>query len=162
MKKLLVVFVLLIIAMLVVTIRSKDAERAINRPTSVATSSSPTTDSHSHMDYAVKGRVPAYYETQPPSNTLPNTLSPELFTGNKRLAYQAAKEIPQTLAQLPCYCHCDRGHGHKSLHSCFESEHGENCGICIGEALMAHNLKKRGVSVTEIRKQIITAYGESQ
>jgi hypothetical protein len=160
MKKVLVVFVLLIIAMLVVTIRSKDVEQGIDRPMSVSTSSSQTPDSHSHMDYAAKGRVPAYYETPPPS--LPNTLSPELFTGNKRLAYQAAKEIPQTLAQLPCYCHCDRGPGHKSLHSCFESEHGENCGICIGEALMAHSLKKRGVSVTEIRKQIIAAYGEAQ
>jgi hypothetical protein len=113
-------------------------------------------------DYAATRRIPAYYETVPDISSLPPTLSPEIFTGNKKLAYQAAKEIPEVLAQLPCYCHCDRGHGHKSLHSCFESEHGENCGICIGEALMAHSLQKRGATVTEIRKQIIAAYGSSE
>lgn len=111
-------------------------------------------------EFAAKGRVPAYYATPPDVAALPPTLSPALFTGNKKLAYQAAKEIPQTLAQLPCYCHCDRGQNHKSLHSCFESEHGENCGICIGEALMAHNLQKQGASVSEIREQIIRAYGK--
>lgn len=106
-------------------------------------------------------RVPAYHHVAPQVNTLPPTLSPELFTGNKRLAYQAAKEFPQTLAQLPCYCHCDKGHGHNSLHSCLESEHGENCGICsicIGEALMAYHLERQGkLSVAEIRQRIIPA-----
>ena len=112
---------------------------------------------HSHSTVA---RIPAYYTAPPNLNTLPPTLSPELFTGNERLAYQAAKEIPQTLAQLPCYCHCDKGFGHKSLLSCFQTEHGENCGICIGEALMAHNLEKRAkLNVVQIRERIITAYG---
>lgn len=112
---------------------------------------------------AAMARVPAYYKAAPNPNTLPPTLSPELFTGNKRLAYLAAKEIPQTLAQLPCYCHCDKGHGHKSLHSCFESEHGENCGICIGEALMAYHLEKRAkLSAAEIRERIIAAYGSKE
>lgn len=115
---------------------------------------------HSHTAMA---KVPAYYKAAPQVNTLPPTLSPDLFTGNKRLAYQAAKEIPQTLAQLPCYCHCDKGHGHKSLHSCFESEHGENCGICMGEALMAYQLEKRTkLSAAEIREQIIAAYGTAE
>lgn len=115
------------------------------------------TAAHNHTTMA---RVPAYYKAAPSLTTLPPTLSPDLFTGNERLAYQAAKEIPQTLAQLPCYCHCDKGFGHKSLLSCFETEHGENCGICIGEALMAHNLEKRAkLNVVQIREQIITAYG---
>ena len=114
-------------------------------------------------NHAAMDRVPAYDKAAPNVNTLPPTLSPELFTGNKRLAYLAAKEIPQTLAQLPCYCHCDKGHGHKSLHSCFESEHGENCGICIGEALMAYQLEKRAkLSAAEIREQIIAAYGTAE
>lgn len=111
-------------------------------------------------DHATTTRVPAYYKAAPNLSTLPATLSPELFTGNERLAYQAAKDIPQTLAQLPCYCHCDRGFGHKSLLSCFETEHGENCGICIGEALMAHNLEKRSkLNAEQIRERIINAYG---
>jgi hypothetical protein len=111
-------------------------------------------------DHAQMVRVPAYLTQAPNLITLRPTLSPELFTGNKKLAYQAAREIPQTLAQLPCYCHCDKGHGHKSLHSCFESEHGENCGVCIGEAIMAYQLqKKANLNVPEIRDRIIAAYG---
>jgi hypothetical protein len=163
MKKLLIVLVLLVVAAVVVAMRSGNQQPR-------QTMSAAQVNDHSKMqahdgygmgDYAATGRIPAYYSTAPDVSSLPPTLSPELFTGNKKLAYQAAKDIPQTLAQLPCYCHCDRGHGHKSLHSCFESEHGENCGICMGEALMAQSLQKRGVSVAEIRKQIIAAYGRS-
>ena len=161
MKQLLVALVLLVVAIVVVASWSKDQRPATaNTPTVEHRASAPSQTQMPMNEYAAKGRVPAYYQTPPDIRALPPTLSPEIFTGNKRLAYQAAKEIPQTLAQLPCYCHCDRGHGHKSLHSCFESEHGENCGICIGEALMANNLEKRGVSVSEIRKQIIAAYGQ--
>jgi len=113
--------------------------------------------------HAAMPRVPAYYKAAQNPNTLPPTLSPELFTGNKRLAYLAAKAIPQTLAQLPCYCHCDKSLGHKSLHSCFESEHGANCGICMGEALMAYQLEKRAkLSAAEIRAQVIAAYGTAE
>ena len=104
-------------------------------------------------------RVPAYYTTAPPLNELAPTLSPELFWGNTRLAYKAAKEIPQTLAQLPCYCHCDMSAGHKSLQTCFATEHGESCGICIGEALMAYQLEKQKMPIAEIRQRIIAAYG---
>lgn len=161
MKKLLVTLVLLVIAAVVVAVRSGNEPPSQSMSAVHADSHSATQsrDGYGMGDYAATGRIPAYYETAPDMSALPPTLSPELFTGNKKLAYQAAKDIPQTLAQLPCYCHCDRGHGHKSLHSCFESEHGENCGICIGEALMAQSLQKRGVSVAEIRKQIIAAYG---
>lgn len=111
-------------------------------------------------DHVTSSKVPAYYAAAPAVESLAPTLPAELFTGNERLAYQAAKEIPQTLAQLPCYCHCDSSIGHKSLHSCFESEHGENCGTCIGEALMAYQLEKRGkLGAAEIRRRIIEAYG---
>lgn len=169
MKKMLIASVLLVIAMFAIAAwtsnhqpASKPAaiEERSSQPSPSQSSQASQAQIHKH-EYAAKGRVPAYYETPPDVATLPATLSPSLFKGNERLAYQAAKEIPQTLAQLPCYCHCDRGHGHKSLLSCFESEHGENCGICINEALMAYNLEKRaGLSVSEIRTQIIAAYGK--
>ena len=110
-------------------------------------------------DHAGMNRVPAHYDVAPPLTTLRGTLAPELFSGNVQLAYRAAQEIPQTLAQLPCYCHCDVSKGHTSLHSCFEDEHGENCGSCIGEAVMAHNLQRQGLRATEIRERIIRAYG---
>ena len=106
-------------------------------------------------------RVPAYYATEPQANMLAPTLSPENFWGNSRQAYDVAKKIPQTLAQLPCYCHCDIAHGHKSLQSCFVTEHADTCGICIGEALMAYQLEKQKVPMQEIRKRIIAAYGSA-
>lgn len=101
--------------------------------------------------------VPAHYES-PPSD-LPPTLAPEKFPGKTRQAYQAAKDIPQTLAQLPCYCHCDRGMGHKSLHSCFEDEHAAHCATCTDEALLAYRLQKeQHLSPQEIRERIIAEF----
>ena len=162
MKNLLLAFALVIVAMIIVGLWSREQPISAGKTQPVTQLPSQPTRENVHIhEYAAKGRVPAYYTTAPDVATLPPTLAPELFAGNQKLAYQTAKAIPQTLAQLPCYCHCDRSSNHKSLHSCFESEHGENCGICIGEALMAHNLQKRGVAVTEIRKQIIAAYGNN-
>ena len=158
-KKLLVGSTLLMVVAIAAGWWSKDQTPVAGSSVAVIQrASQPPQEQNQTREYAVKGRVPAYYTSTADLARLPPTLSPELFTGNKKLAYQAAKEIPETLAQLPCYCHCDRGHNHKSLHSCFESEHGENCGICIGEALMAYNLRKQGVAVSEIRRQIIAAY----
>ena len=100
--------------------------------------------------------VPAHYENPP--RTLPPTLAPEKFPGKTREAYQAAKDIPQTLAQLPCYCHCDRGMGHKSLHSCFEDDHAAHCDVCVNEAIMAYGMQKQGMTPAQIREQIIAKY----
>ena len=101
--------------------------------------------------------VPAHYES-PPTN-LPPTLAPEKFPGKIRDAYQAAKDIPETLAQLPCYCHCDRGMGHKSLHSCFEDDHAAHCATCTDEALLAYRLQKeQHLSAQQIRERIIAEY----
>ena len=157
MKRILFALVLVSVAMVVIAVWSNDEIPGAAKSTPV-TLQPAQTSGHMH-EYAVTGRVPAYYTTAPDVATLPPTLSPELFNGNERLAYQVAKDIPQVLAELPCYCHCDRGHNHKSLHSCFESEHGENCGICINEALMARSLHKQGMTASEIRGRIIAAYG---
>ncbi|HET9712797.1 MAG TPA: CYCXC family (seleno)protein [Pyrinomonadaceae bacterium] len=164
MKKLIIVaLALLIAAIIVVSSGSKDQAPVASEsaPEPQRASQPPQEQIHMH-EYAATGRVPAYYTTVPDRSQLAPTLPPELFSGNQKLAYQAAKQIPQTLAQLPCYCHCDRSQNHKSLHSCFESEHGENCGICINEALMAYNLQKQGVAVNEIRSKIIAAYGKPE
>src|SRR5258705_796581 len=80
-------------------------------------------NSHSarHTASAAPSRVPAY-QSASEAQTLKATLSPAQFVGKTRDAYKAAQQIPATLAQLPCYCHCDEGFGHKSLHSCFEDD----------------------------------------
>ncbi|MBA2702422.1 MAG: hypothetical protein H0U60_01035 [Blastocatellia bacterium] len=162
MKKVIIGLVLLIAITLVTVLwlRTGKSSQGASVAATSNSSSGEKQQSTAAPNHAAMAMVPAYYKAAPNPNTLLPTLSPELFTGNKRLAYLAAKEIPQTLAQLPCYCHCDKGLGHKSLHSCFESEHGANCGICMGEALMASQLEKRAkLSAAEIREQIIAAYG---
>ena len=54
---------------------------------------------------------------------LPATLSPALFVGRAAAAYQVAREIPETLAQIYCYCRCDQSAGHRSLLDCFSDAH---------------------------------------
>ena len=100
-------------------------------------------------------RVPAHYEDVRSLGQLPPTLPPERFFGQARLAYKVAQEIPQTLAQLPCYCYCDETFGHKSLHSCYESDHSASCAVCVNEALLAYRLQKeQGLTAPQIRERI--------
>ena len=108
---------------------------------------------------AARARIPAHFENAPARESLSPTLNAAMFTGKARQAYQIAGEIPQTLAQLPCYCHCDRGMGHKSLHSCFEDDHAAHCAVCVDEALMAYRLEKsEGLSAAQVRERIIAQY----
>jgi hypothetical protein len=58
-----------------------------------------------------------------PKTGLPKTLDPKLIKGEDRKGYQVAKEIPEILAQLPCFCDCEAV-GHESLLDCFIDEHG--------------------------------------
>jgi len=51
------------------------------------------------------------------------TLDPALFVGKAALAHRVAREIPDTLDQLYCYCECDKHLGHKSLLSCYTDGH---------------------------------------
>jgi hypothetical protein len=51
------------------------------------------------------------------------TLDPARFVGKARLAHQVAREIPDVLDQLYCYCECDKHRGHKSLLSCYTDGH---------------------------------------
>ena len=102
--------------------------------------------------------VPAHYETAPSLDSLAATLPPEQFKGKAREAYQAVRMIPQIIAQMPCYCHCDRSIGHKSLHSCFEDGHATSCATCIDEALLSYKLQKSGLTAQQIRERIIAQF----
>ncbi len=102
-------------------------------------------------------KIPAYFTQPPDPKSLPPTLAPEQFTGETREAYQIAREIPVTLAQLPCFCYCD-AIGHKSLHSCYETDHSVGCGICKVSAIVASKLKKEGLSDKQIRERLIAQY----
>ena len=58
-----------------------------------------------------------------PKTGLPKTLDPNLIKGEDRKGYQVAKEIPEILAQLPCFCGCEAV-GHENLLDCFVDQHG--------------------------------------
>ncbi len=78
-------------------------------------------------------------------------LNPLMFVGTAREAYIVAQQVPWLLAQLWCYCGCDRTSGHRSLLDCYRDYHGSNCAICTGEALEANQLFNQGSPVEQIR-----------
>ena len=105
---------------------------------------------------ATEGSIAIYFgsaeEAVPP---LPETLDPEKFQrGDIRDAYQVAREIPEVLAQQPCYCYCQRK-GHRGLLDCFMTDHAASCNICVKEALLAGQMRRQGKSAQEIRTAII-------
>jgi len=86
------------------------------------------------------------------------TLDPNQFDGPAKRAYQVAEKSPGLLAQLHCYCGCDRVYGHQNLLDCYRGDHGSKCEICIGEALMAEQLWEQGSPVDQIRDAIRRNY----
>jgi hypothetical protein len=112
------------------------------------------------LAFAQGDHLPAY-NTQPP---LPGQLLPILPTDlrvgeNFKFpyqvhAYELATKIPGVIHQLPCYCYCERI-GHKSLHTCFESDHGAHCGICMQEVYYAYQQTKLKKTPAQIREGII-------
>jgi hypothetical protein len=69
-------------------------------------------------------------------------------------AYELASKIPVVISQMPCYCYCERI-GHSSLHTCFESNHGAHCGICMKEVYYAYQQTKLKKTPAQIRDGII-------
>lgn len=70
-------------------------------------------------------------------------------------SYKLAAKIPNVIYQQPCYCYCDRNHGHKSLHTCFESTHGAMCGTCMGEVIYSYQMSQKHWTAAQIRDGII-------
>src|SRR2546429_2926208 len=74
-------------------------------------------------------------------------------------AYAAARQAPQVLDGVHCYCECAKHLGHRSLLTCFETEHGAQCDICMGEAVLAARLASQGGSLDEVRRAIDQRFG---
>lgn len=64
------------------------------------------------------GNAPAVARREPRP-----TLDPARFVGKAALTHQVARNIPDVLDQLYCYCECDKTVGHKSLLSCYTDGH---------------------------------------
>ncbi len=91
-----------------------------------------------------------------PDVTAERVLPPSLVlnTPGAAEAYAAARNAPHLLDGLYCHCECAKHFGHRSLLTCFESDHGSQCDICMGEALLATELASRGSSLDAIRRAI--------
>jgi Protein of unknown function with PCYCGC motif len=104
-----------------------------------------------------------HFNAAPPlaSEKLPAILTrDQLWGGNGQLpyqthAYELAAKIPKVLYQQPCYCYCDKGMGHNSLHSCFSGTHGAQCATCLKELYYTYSMYKKGKTAQQIRAGII-------
>jgi hypothetical protein len=102
--------------------------------------------------------MPAVVRVADPGEQLRVTLDPKNFQGDVRKAYEAAERNPALLAQMHCYCGCDKADGHKNLLDCFRDSHGSTCAICVGEARDAEAMANRGVPVEQIRDALRARY----
>jgi len=75
-------------------------------------------------------------------------------------AYEAALKYPATLDRLHCFCECQESmaHRHKTLLTCFTSNHAAGCGICLREALMAAELKEKGLPDDQIENTVESVF----
>src|SRR6476659_4861004 len=115
-----------------------------------------------HAQLNQQSAVPAFHPTRPaPADTLPPLLTQQqlaavgLIAPAQTESYKAAARASSVVYQMPCYCYCDRNHGHASLRSCFESTHGANCGTCMQEALYSYRQFKKGKTAKMIRDGIL-------
>lgn len=106
--------------------------------------------------------VPAFHSSPPAKGqALPPVLNQTQLAESgltmpaQKESYKAAARAGDVLYQEPCYCYCDRNHGHASLRSCFESTHGASCSTCMGEALYSYQMSKKGWTPKMIRDGII-------
>jgi hypothetical protein len=93
-------------------------------------------------------------------------LDPKLFADTRRFepdvqpAYEIARKYPATLDRLHCFCECQESmtHRHKTLLTCFTSNHAAGCGICIREALLAKELKDKGMPDDQIENTVESVF----
>ncbi|MFN2570910.1 MAG: PCYCGC motif-containing (lipo)protein [Gemmatimonadales bacterium] len=74
-------------------------------------------------------------------------------------AYAAARRAAVALDGVYCHCDCSKHAGHRSLLTCFETDHGAWCDICMGESMMASSMAGQGKSLTESRAAIDRQFG---
>ena len=115
-----------------------------------------------HAQLAASNPTPAFHAAAPAAAAkLPPILTEKqlneqgLTIPAQKAAYAAAAKASDVVYQMPCYCYCDRNHGHASLRSCFEGTHGANCSTCMQEALYSYRQSQKGWSVKQIRDGIM-------
>lgn len=101
--------------------------------------------------------LPPYFKRAEDAMPFPRTLDPSQFQISEvKEAYAVAKEMPDILAQQPCYCQRTVLH---SLLDCFANLEAANCEICVEEARLVAQLHRQGKTASEIRAFIVQHYG---
>jgi len=93
-------------------------------------------------------------------------LDPNLFADARiyepdvRPAYEVAHKYPKTLDRIHCFCECEESpkFKHKTLLTCFTDEHAASCGICVKEALLAAELKRKGAPDEEVERLVESSF----
>jgi hypothetical protein len=60
-----------------------------------------------------------------PRRPRPATPSPALFSGKLAETYRIAKEAPELLEQMPCYCGCYSSADHRNNLDCYADRHAD-------------------------------------
>jgi hypothetical protein len=88
-----------------------------------------------------------------PQPRRPVTLNPAAFDDPEvKTAYQAAKDVPEVLEYMPCYCGCFGNAGHRNNLDCFKDNHGVTCLLCRSIAIEAGRQAKLGTPVQQIKR----------
>lgn len=92
------------------------------------------------------------------------TDSPNRYAGYPRIyrVYVMAGEIQPTLDGLYCYCRCSQHAGHRSLFTCFESDHGAGCDVCLNQAALAYQMVQNGATLDEVRQETDRRFGSGR
>lgn len=94
------------------------------------------------------GEMAGMSSTQPPpAPNAPVLTAAQLMNPAAAVVYAQAAQITDRLAKMYCYCECHELHGHASLLTCFQTNHAEECSICLHEATQAYNDWKNGKPV---------------
>jgi hypothetical protein len=119
-------------------------------------SEAPTTMDPSTLPASLKNRLvlPAK-----PLAKRPYTLEPSSFQEPETVkAYQAAREVPEVLEHMPCYCGCFSNAGHRNNLDCFKDNHGVTCALCRTIAIESKAMSEQGLPVEQINIAINEKY----
>jgi Protein of unknown function with PCYCGC motif len=99
--------------------------------------------------------IPSYHNGAP-EGSLPATVdSTEFDQVVVQNAYRLAAHLKSVLYQQPCYCYCDRHHGHTSLLDCYTHKHTSGCQPCLKELFYVYEQTNKGQNPDHIREGII-------
>jgi hypothetical protein len=89
----------------------------------------------------------------------PFTLEPASFKDPEvQKSYQAARDVPQVLEHMPCYCGCFANSGHRNNLDCFKDNHGEHCALCRAIAVESKAMNEQGLPLEQINIAINEKY----